>query len=408
MSDRDDGRRFRLDKISIVILLALIAVGASNSGLSALQLPIASASASAEVIAVEGSILSAALLQAAAQQHAETTLSSTPGFTAESPPYAAVRWFTFMGLLGAVGAVAFRLIVLGLVARSRDPEGVGIVSPAAVRAARLGLAAVALLAVALLLRLLAQSYAVFGGDRAFDSALITTLLSETTWGRGWLLQAAGTVVALIGFSLADKDRRIGWATAAVGVLALAFTPALSGHAVATPDLTALAVLSDGLHVLGAGGWLGSLFAVVAVGIPVALRRPQEERGAAVAALINAFSPTALVFAGVVVTTGFFAAWLQLGSIPALWETTYGRTLLLKLAVLSVVFGTGAYNWLKVKPTLGSEVAAGRLKRSALLELAVGTVVLAITAVLVATATPAMMIDMSQSTGSPEAAAEMIH
>ena len=72
---------------------------------------------------------------------------------------------------------------------------------------------------------------------------------------------------------------------------------------------------------------------------------------------------------------------------ATWESAYGRTLLLKLALLSAVFGTGAYNWLRVRPALGSEVAAGRLRRSAALELAVGVVVLAVTAVLVATATP---------------------
>lgn len=325
-----------------------------------------------------------------AEHHEEGGASYTAEFSAESPLYAAVRWLTFMGLLGVIGAVAFRLVVLWLLCRKRDPVGRAIVRPAAVRAARFGLGAVAVLAIALVLRLYAQSYALHGGGQPLDSQLVGTLLSRTTWGWGWLLQAAGTLVALAGFLMAEKDGRLGWALASLGAISLAFTPGLSGHAVATADLASLAVLADALHVLGAGGWLGSLLLVVIVGIPVALRRRHGDRGQAVAELISAFSPTALFFTGTVVATGVFAAWLQLGTVSALWESAYGRTLLLKLALVSVVFGTGAYNWLRVKPILGSEVAAGRLRRSAALELAVGVAVLAVTAVLVATATPTSM------------------
>lgn len=322
-------------------------------------------------------------------------------FTAESPLYAAVRWLTFVGLVTVIGVVVFRIVILWLMCRKKDPSGRAIVGPAAVRAARFGLGASAMLVIALLLRLYAQSYAVFGVEQALDSARIGTLLFQTTWGLGWLLQAAGTLVALTGFLAAEKGSRVGWGLASAGVVALAFTPGLSGHAVVVPEIAALAILADALHVLGAGGWLGSLLAVVVIGIPMALRRSGADRGPAVAALINAFSPTALFFAGLVVSTGVFAAWLQLGAIPQLWQSAYGRTLLLKLAALSVVFGTGAYNWLKVKPALGDEIAAGRLRRSATLELAVGGVVLAITAVLVATATPQGM-DMARATTPPAA------
>ncbi|HEY0152248.1 MAG TPA: CopD family protein [Longimicrobium sp.] len=173
-------------------------------------------------------------------------------------------------------------------------------------------------------------------------------------------------------------------------MALAFAPALSGHAASVPGVAALAVLADGVHVLGAGGWVGGLLLVVVVGVPVAMDLKKEQRGPAVAALVNAFSPTALLFAGALTLTGLYAAWLHLGRIPALWDTGYGRTLLLKLGVLSVVFGTGAYNWLRLKPALGDEVGATRLRRSATVEIATGILVLLVTAVLVATATPAAM------------------
>ena len=96
---------------------------------------------------------------------------------------------------------------------------------------------------------------------------------------------------------------------------------------------------------------------------------------------------------IVVGTGLFAAWLHLGSVPMLWQSSYGKTLLLKLAVLFILFATGAYNWLRVKPILGEELAEGRLRRSAAIELAAGAVVLAVTAALVATPTPGRSSDV---------------
>lgn len=322
-----------------------------------------------------------------AEHHPADAFPMSSGFDAESPLYAAVRWLTFLELLAIIGVLAFRLLVLRLFERNRDTVDDALVVPAAKGAYSVGLATVAVLCAALLLRLYAQSYALHGSAQALDPTLIGTMLVRTIWGWGWLLQLAGTIVVLVGLLAVRTREHVGWWIMVPGAVALALTPGLSGHAVATPGVTVLAVMADGLHVLGAGGWLGSLLLVLVVGLPVALRRPAGQRADSVAALINAFSPTALFFAGVVVSTGLFAAWVHLGSVPALWQSAYGRTLLVKLAVLSVVFGTGAYNWLKVRPALGDEVAAHRLRRSAGLEVAVGIIVLAVTAVLVATPPP---------------------
>ena len=309
-------------------------------------------------------------------------------FDSASPAYAGVRWLTFVGLLGVIGVVAFRLFVVSLLERSGSlPDEAVVLGAASTRALRIGRAAVGLLAVALVLRLYAQLYALHGPGQLFEVRRVGALLGGTTWGLGWWLQAGGIGAAAVGFLLAASRGRAGWGLAALGAAVLAFTPALSGHAVGVPDLIWLAIPVHGLHVLGAGGWLGGLLVVVTAGLPVALRQA-DGRGAAAAALINAFSPTALFFAGLVVATGVVSSWLHTGEVSALWTTGYGRTLLLKLGVLSMVFGTGAYNWLKVRPALGNPAAAGRLRRSAAFELAVALVVLAVTAVLVATPLPA--------------------
>ena len=78
-------------------------------------------------------------------------------------------------------------------------------------------------------------------------------------------------------------------------------------------------------------------------------------------------------------------------------STYGRVLLAKLAVLSLVAGTGAYNWLRVKPGLGSVQAAQRVRRLASTELRIGVIVVIITGILVATPAGADMQMQEQRT-----------
>jgi putative copper export protein/methionine-rich copper-binding protein CopC len=319
------------------------------------------------------------------EHHNPSLLPTGSGIDAESPAYVAIRWVQFTALIILLGTVAFNHVVLGFLLRKR-PSDSPMLSPAADRAASLGLWAAVVMGVATVLRLFAQSYAMHGASDALNSGLVVTMLAKTLWGWGWLLQAVGVTLAFAGYRTARRRTRSGWTIAAIGVVALAFTPALSGHAASAPALTGLAVLADGAHVIGAGGWLGSLLAVLLAGLPSAAHLTNEERGPAIADLFNAFSPTALVFAGIAAATGVFAAWLHLGTLPALWRTTYGLTLLLKLGVLSLVAASGAYNWLRVKPTLGTEEAGRRIGRSAKVELAVGAVVLLVTAVLVATPT----------------------
>ena len=320
--------------------------------------------------------------------HDPTSMPTGEGFDAESPLYIAVRWVTFATLLGILGAVAFRFVVLGLLNRRAGEDGQHIIHElASARAATVGLTAAGVLGVAALARLVAQSYAMHGPDESLSSSMILAMVSRTIWGWGWLLQVAAVVIAVIGFALARSSRRGGWPLAGLAAIALAFTPGLSGHAASSPRLTSAAVIADGLHVIGAGGWLGSLLVVLVAGIPAAVSLGEAKRGAAVADVVNAFSPTALLFAGVAAATGVFSAWLHVGAWGSLWQSEYGRLLLIKLIVLSIVAGTGAFNWRRVRPRLGDDLGTKRIRRSATVEVVVAAVVLLVTAILVATPPP---------------------
>lgn len=321
---------------------------------------------------------------ATAMHHDPASMPEGTGFGAESPAYVVVRWTQFMALLIVVGAVSFRQFVLAFLRRKEDPDS-PMLDVAERRAARVAGVAVGALAVTLALRLFAQSYAMHGAGDAWNFVLSWQMVQHTTWGKGWLLQLAGVVVAGLGFHVAGRAR-FAWPLAMLGAVMLAFSPALSGHAAAAPKLQLLSVLADGFHVLAASSWLGSLALVLIAGLPAALKLEEAERGAMVAELINAFSPVALTSAALAASTGVFAAWLHVGHVPNLWGTRYGVTLLVKLAILGIVSLTGFYNWRFVKPRLGTTGATVHLRRSAAMEVAVAVLVLLVTAILVATPT----------------------
>jgi copper transport protein len=320
-----------------------------------------------------------------AVHHDPTSMPTGEFFGAESPGYVAVRALQFTALLVVIGALVFAFVVVGRFQRTLgDPD---VVASMRRRAADVGCwAAVALLAVSAL-RLYAQSLAMHGPDEALQPLFVGAMVVKTLWGHAWLLEVVGALLAVAGLALARRGRWSGWLLAGFGGIGLVLTPALSGHAASTPDFAIQAVIADTLHVIGAAGWLGSLLFVLVVGIPVAVRLENDRRGATVAKVVTAFSPTALIFAGLAALTGVFGAWLHIGFSSALWTSDYGRMLLIKLALLSVVVGVGAYNWLRVKPALGDDVGTRRMQRSATLELGVGVLVVLVTAILVATPPP---------------------
>jgi putative copper export protein len=255
-------------------------------------------------------------------------------------------------------------------------------------ARRLGESALVLLLLAALTRLYAESAAMHGAERALDTTMLRAMITTTSWGIGWLIGAAGIVITAIGLFLARRTQ-VGWSIAVLGALGLVLAPALTGHAAASPWY-AVAVTVDALHVAGAGAWLGTLLVLMLVGISGVGRWGGDSRavGASpVAALFNAFHPLALVCAGLVVASGLLSGWMRLQSLPALWETTYGRLLLLKVAGFLIVAALGVYNSRRLLPAAQDPDFGHRIKRSAGLELAFTAVVLALTAVLVSTATP---------------------
>jgi len=307
-----------------------------------------------------------------------------PSFSPQSPLYAGVRWMSYAGIIGVLGAIGFA----GLLSSPRMKAAsvsTAFRENATRGAAAIGLVAVLLLGVSMPLRLQAQAYTLFGEG---VSAERFELMTGTTWGVAWIVQSVGTLIALGGLFLAWRGARSGWVLAAGGALLLVATPAMSGHAASVENWRGLAMGADALHVLSAGLWVGTLGVLLAVGVPLTRKASESERRNLLSTLVGAFTPLALVAAGVLFATGLAASVLHLSAVADLWMTPYGRLLSAKLLLVLVVMALGAYNWRRVRPVLDEAGGDRRFMRSAGGELVAATLVVALTAILVAVPAPA--------------------
>jgi putative copper export protein len=187
-------------------------------------------------------------------------------------------------------------------------------------------------------------------------------------------------LALIGFLLVRVNASLGWMVAAVGVLLAVLQPLYTGK---------LAGKVNAVHILAASTWLGTLLVLAIVGIRGVTRSATAgaERAQLVADLINSFSPLALTAASILALTGLTTAWLHLKRISALYTTSYGIALLVKLFFVLIVVLLGAWNWRRVRPSLGTEGSELSIRRSSRLELTFAAIVLIATSVLVTLPSP---------------------
>jgi copper transport protein len=172
-----------------------------------------------------------------------------------------------------------------------------------------------------------------------------------------VVEVAATIAA-VGGAAAALAPVYPWllpvAWAAAGLLFLC--PTLSGHALDRDQPRVVAALADLVHLGTAAIWFGGLvsLAFVAWRAPDAVR-PQIARR---------FSKLALASVVAIAITGVARALTELSAVSQLWSTSYGRTIIVKTALFAPLVGLG---WLNRTLLLD---AFARLRRSALVELAI--------------------------------------
>lgn len=230
---------------------------------------------------------------------------------------------------------------------------------------------------------------------ALDPALLHPV-TATTYGRALLLRI-GFLLLLPALVLPLREgvvRRADRLTIGLVMLPLLATFSLTGHPAAGTNVP-LALSVDVVHLLAVATWIGGLL-VLAVGLLPTADAPVLTR------VLPRWSRLATGAVVTLTATGTYAAWRELGlSVDRLTGTTYGRLLLVKVTLVLVVLAIGAVSraWVR-RHYLVPVVAAGwdeaaerpaptpsdvrRLRRGVVAETAIAAVVIAVTALLVAT------------------------
>jgi copper transport protein len=121
---------------------------------------------------------------------------------------------------------------------------------------------------------------------------------------------------------------VGGSVVAAG---LAATWAMAEHA-STGVQPGIAMPVDVLHLLAVAVWLGGLSTLVVALFRAPAQTPVE------ATTVRRFSRLAFGAVLVVVATGIYQSWRQLGSWSALTDTSYGQLLLVKVGLVAVLVG----------------------------------------------------------------------
>ena len=189
---------------------------------------------------------------------------------------------------------------------------------------------------------------------------------------GWICSVRLVLAVLLGLLVLDPAQRIGSIIVAAAFLAL---PAFASHAGATPGPRGdVHVVSDAVHLLSAGGWLGGLPAFVLV-LWTALRRRKPGWYDFTIIVTRRFSWIAATSVGALLATGILNSWNLLDGPRDLWTTDYGRLIGFKIALLAAMVGFATVNKFRLTPRLPARAALRNLQRNSLAEIGLGLCVL---------------------------------
>jgi copper transport protein len=278
--------------------------------------------------------------------------------TATSPQLLVTRWVMFLTVMVSIGLFALRLAIARPLVSRVPGTSLRAVSVAFVIASALGL-----LAIPLYLDFATANDSL---RSVFDLGALVPLFRVTAFGRGYvdmtLCFALFCIAAWISLWLdrPERERRsvaelvsvTGAALAAAAVLTI---PGASGHAgQASPR--GLSLFVDSLHLVSGSVWVGGL-----IGLLVLWRAlPAGRRVAGLAVVVPRFSTVALPAVLALLSAGTVATIIHMPAVNALWKTSYGQAILVKVGLLSAAVLFAATNRLRSKPRLVAARERGEL------------------------------------------------
>jgi copper transport protein len=153
----------------------------------------------------------------------------------------------------------------------------------------------------------------------------------------------------------SRQRPVSELLALVGALLAAaaalLVPGLAGHAAQTSP-RGVSIALDWVHLASGSLWIGGLIGLVVIwsGLGAGHRIP----GLAVS--VPRFSRVAFVSVMALIASGTIAAVIHLPTVASLWQTSYGKALLVKIALLGAAMLFAPINMLRNTPRLADAEA----------------------------------------------------
>jgi copper transport protein len=251
--------------------------------------------------------------------------------TATTPQLLIARWAMFVTVMVAIGLLAMRLLIARPLVR-RDPgSSLRALTVAFAISAGLGLIAIPVY--------LDFSTANDSLRSVFDLSALVPLYRVTAFGRAIVDLDLCFALFCLASGLAlwvdrpDREHRsiaelIAGCGALLAAAAVLVVPGAAGHAAQTSPRE-LTLLFDWLHLTSGSVWLGGLVGVLVLWFSLSAR----ERVHALSVAVPRFSSVALGSVLVLAATGVGEAVDHMPAVNALWETGYGRAILVKTGLL---------------------------------------------------------------------------
>jgi copper transport protein len=211
--------------------------------------------------------------------------------------------------------------------------------------------------------LLGQSLSINNGNlgQALSPTILHNLIANGRFGTYWTLREVVVFIAIliaVYSTLAGHQRQprivknlLPSLNLLLGLILL-IAVTLSGHAGAVTSTNIVySVLIDWLHLLAASLWIGGMLYLSLIYLPVIQKQTSLERTRSLLTILPHFSPLAIVGVIIMAVTGPFNATFHMTSFSQLVATAYGRTLIIKSALVCAMLIVSAIHVGLLRPRL---------------------------------------------------------
>ena len=209
------------------------------------------------------------------------------------------------------------------------------------------------------------------------------IMWDSSIGDGTLLRTIGLMIAILVLISPFKLKPVvlnnylkqGILVSSLFLLAYTFT--FIGH---VSELGVFEKVLLMLHVFVMAWWFGALFP-----LKQACHEPDYEQ---LYSVMDKFGRQASIAVSLLLIAGLWLAFQLVGNVEELFSSSYGQTLLLKLALVTSILGIAAKHKLKLVPQLKNNDVREALSKSISIEMVVAFAILSVTAGLTSVVGPA--------------------